>query len=103
MSDPVGVLWSGREFISYDPKTTLGSALAGVYIFAGTSPDGRWWQAKYVGQTRSFAERLPNHERWEEAEQLGATHIHALVVSNKLERQTLEYLLIQNYSPALNA
>ena len=96
------VLWGEREFTSYDPEQTTWNALPGVYIFAGTSPDGRWWQAKYIGKTTSFAQRLSNHERWEDAKQSGATHIHALVIHDEIERSSLEYMLIQNYAPPLN-
>ncbi|TXT21074.1 MAG: hypothetical protein FD138_4110 [Planctomycetota bacterium] len=76
--------------------------LPGVYIFCGINHQQRWI-AHYVGQTDSFAERLPNHERWLEARQLGATHVHARVVSPMATRDQVERELIRGYQPRLNS
>ena len=107
MSSPQIVSWGGYDFTCYDPAQTSWNDVAGVYIFAGMSTDGRWWQAKYVGQTKSFKIRLGpesnNHERWQEARRLGATHIHARVVRNEVERRSLEVMLIESYNPPMNA
>ena len=106
MTTPPVVSWGGYDFTSYDPEQTNWNDVPGVYIFAGTSADGRWWQAKYVGQTTSFETRLGlgniNHERWPEAIRQGATHIHARVVQNEIERRSLESMLIESYNPPLN-
>lgn len=74
--------------------------VAGLYIFAYQS--GNNWYALYVGQTDDFSSRLTNHERLQEAVNLGATHIHACVVPTQSERDRLEKLLIQNLQPRLN-
>lgn len=74
--------------------------VSGLYIFAFERSDG--WYPVYVGQAESFQARLPNHERLPEAIQRGATHIHALVVPNKSDRDNWERLLIQNLQPPLN-
>ena len=101
------VSWGGYDFTSHDPNETNWNDVAGVYIFAGVSDDGRWWQAKYIGQTSSFKDRLgvsnSNHERWQEAIQRGATHVHARVVQDELERLSLESTLILTYNPPMNA
>jgi len=101
------VSWGGYDFNSYDPKQTNWNDVPGIYIFAGMSTDGRWWRAKYVGQTSSFIARLGaglnSHERWPEAIREGATHVHARVVQNELERRSLELMLIETYNPPLNS
>ena len=107
MSAPQVVSWGGYEFASYDPSRTNWNDVPGVYIFAGMSVDGRWWQAKYIGQTKSFKERLGrgnhSHERWREAMDLGATHVHARVVRDDMERKGLEAMLIETYNPKMNS
>ncbi len=107
MNSPQVVSWGGYDFTSYDPTQTSWNEVPGVYIFAGTSTDGRWWQAKYVGQTVSFKTRLGSenikHERWPEARRLGATHIHARVVHDDIGRRSLEVMLIETYNPPMNA
>ena len=72
-----------------------------VYIFAGKNVKGEWFPL-YVGETESLAERVPTHERWSEAERLGATHVHVLVVAQATARQSLEQELIAKYQPRLN-
>ena len=107
MSTAQIVSWGGYDFNSYDPNQTNWNDIPGVYIFAGMSTDGRWWRAKYVGQTLSFRTRLGSgnnsHERWQEAMHLGASHVHARVVQNEIERRSLELMLIEAYNPPLNA
>lgn len=89
------------EFIIYDPETVQWNSAAGLYIFAYSTGGGRW-KALYVGQTEDFSSRIPNHERWEEARRLGATHVHARVVPQAATRDVLERLLIENLQPPLN-
>ncbi|MCY4129037.1 MAG: hypothetical protein OXG15_07320 [Gammaproteobacteria bacterium] len=107
MSTSQIVSWGGYDFNCYDPTQTNWNDVPGIYIFAGKSADGRWWRAKYVGQTSSFIARLGpglnNHERWPEAIRGGATHVHARVVQNELERRSLELMLIETYNPPLNS
>ena len=75
--------------------------IAGLYIFSYLSQDGRW-RAVYVGQTNSFVQRLPTHEQLAPAGQLGATHIHTVVVTQQIDRDRLEAALIQHLQPPLN-
>jgi len=74
--------------------------VAGVYIFAMLK-EGRW-QALYIGQAASFSDRLPGHERLDEAVKLGATAIHARVVPGQPERDMLERALIGQNTPPMN-
>ena len=76
--------------------------VGGVYIFAAPA-DGGNWHALYVGQTQSFAERLPGHEKHSAAVRAGATHIHALVESSAKVRASIEASIIRSYNPPLNS
>lgn len=74
----------------------------GLYIFAFLL-QGNTWYPLYVGQTDDFSSRLPSHERFLEAIQRGATHIHAVHIPQKIDRNRLEQMLIQRLQPQLNA
>lgn len=87
------------EFTIYDSNEGWYS-VPGLYIFSYHIPNG--WFPLYVGQADDFSERLPNHERLNEAVQNGATHIHALVVRQKAIRDLWERMLIQHLQPAMN-
>lgn len=88
-------------FNVYDPQTTTWSEASGLYIFAYQN-DASQWYPLYVGQTDNFSSRIPNHERWDEAARHGATHVHALVVPQAANRDTLERRLIVHLQPLLN-
>jgi len=60
------------------------------------------WVPYYIGQTNSFADRIPNHENWSAAVRLGATHVHARVESQAATRDRIKAALIAAYQPALN-
>ena len=72
----------------------------GLYIFTYQTSGG--WYPLYVGQADSLRDRLLNHERLNEAIQKGATHIHALVVGQQINRDKWERMLIQNLQPPMN-
>ncbi len=74
---------------------------AGLYIFTYLGTDNLW-HSLYVGQVDSFADRLPSHEKWSQALQLGATHVHALVVPLEANRDKWEKMLIQHLQPPMN-
>lgn len=86
----------------YDLEGTTWNDVPGVYIFAGLDSTRGWWQAKYIGRTNSFKDRIPNHEWWDEAQQMGATHVHARVVQGAAQQIDLEDALIRAYRPPLN-
>jgi excinuclease UvrABC nuclease subunit len=95
----LGRLWI-CWFDVYPPNTTWND-VGGVYIFTYLNAQNRW-PALYIGIADSFKNRLPNHDRWAEAQRAGATHIHARVVSPEASRQTIERELIRMYQPPLN-
>ena len=99
MSDTVQ--WSSHTFTVYQHDGTEWHSVAGIYIFAGLNQANRW-VALYIGQCDSFADRIPSHERWAEAARLGATRVHAMVVPQAANRDTIEAELIQTFQPRLN-
>ena len=94
------VTWGGHEFSVHQHGENW-SAVAGLYIFAAKNSEGKWFPL-YIGQAESLAERLPTHERWQEAARLGATYVHARVESQAATRDAVERQLIQAYQPRLN-
>ena len=93
--------WLSYEFKVYPPATTQWTDVAGVYIFAGLK-SRKEWDAYYIGQTESFHDSLTAHEQWEPAVKLGATHVHAITVPSKADRERMERELIQACQPPLN-
>jgi hypothetical protein len=96
-------IWLSKyQFWVYDPAAaTTWYDVAGIYIFAGLTPQG-YWRAYYIGQARSFRDRIPNHENWLAAVRMGATHVHAMVVPLAANRDTIEAELIAACQPAMN-
>lgn len=84
------------------PFTTRNwSDYPGIYIIVRETPDA--WEVLYVGETNSFRSRLTSgHEKWIEAEELGATHVHATVMEQEDHRERFESRLIVEYDPPLN-
>ena len=81
--------WLEHEFTVYDPDTTNWNEVGGLYLFAGLVKDQQGnsrWRAYYIGKTGDFADRLPIHENWSEAELLGATHVHAMIEETQVRR-----------------
>jgi excinuclease UvrABC nuclease subunit len=95
------VVWAGKHQFSVHRHTDNWNAVAGIYMFCGINQEGQW-SPLYIGQAESLSQRIPNHERWPEAAQLGATHIHALVVPHGATRTEVEAELIRAYQPRLN-
>ena len=89
--------WSGYEFQIHRPDASW-NPVAGVYIFAKRV--GRLWEALYVGETNSFADRIPGHEQWPQAQRMGATHVH--VRAERFRRREIEEELIRAHTPPLN-
>lgn len=93
--------WLNYGFDVFDPDKTTWNDVAGIYIFAAITPDYKW-KAIYIGQAQSFKDRLTNHENWDSAVRLGASHIHAMVVPLAANRDSIEAQLIAYYQPPLN-
>ena len=94
------VTWSSYSFTICENSLQWNN-VAGIYIFAGINSANQTI-AYYVGQADSFRDRMSSHEKWELAQRLGATEIHALVVPEKAERDRIEAELIRMYKPVLN-
>lgn len=94
------VTWGSYNFGIYSQAGDWAD-VAGIYIFSGKNQQGQW-VARYIGQADSFAQRIPNHERWNDAARLGATHVHACVVKSAADRDLIEAQLISKYQPSLN-
>ena len=91
------------EFLGFDinVKNASFDAVAGLYIFCYKTED-KYWRAVYVGQTDDFSSRIPNHEKWDSARKLGATHVHTFWVPSPVRREEWEQMLIQYLQPPLN-
>lgn len=74
------------------------NAVGGIYAFVA-------WPGRvlYIGETASFAARLPGHEVWPEARRLGAREIYAMpFAGTHTERRVLERALIGAFTPECN-
>lgn len=99
------VNWAGYHFLVYTPENARTVHLPGLYIFTKLTMDwagNRTWTPLYVGQALLFATRLLAHERWSEAENLGANQIHLMTETNPYSRSTIENILIEKLQPRLN-
>ena len=92
--------WKGHDFYVYANNANWRD-VPGVYIFAGLHQEGEWYPL-YIGKTESLSERLPTHEKWSDAQLLGATHIHARVERVRETRVALEKELVAAHLPKLN-
>ena len=96
--------WFGHKFTIL-PHDSTWHDVPGVYIFASyqqLASGSRRWSAIYVGETASFAARIPNHEAWLAARSLGASDVHAMVVQGADQRRAIEEYLIAKCQPQLN-
>lgn len=73
-----------------------------VYAFARPGPLGKGWTPVFLSRTADLATRLDGHERWVEAELLGATHVLALFEPERAAREDAEDDLVAALKPALN-
>lgn len=73
-----------------------------VYAFAKPGFGGRGWTPVFLSRTANVAQRIPGHERWVEAERLGATHILILSFPERAQRELAEDDLVMSLKPVLN-
>jgi hypothetical protein len=99
MSDKID--WNRHTFNIHTYGTKF-KDVAGLYIFCSINSSNQWVPL-YIGQASSLSDRLSNHERWKEAQSLGATHIHAKVVTPQGSRDQIEAELIESYQANLNS
>jgi len=97
----VQIAGRGRTFTftSFDPRYVTWHSTAGVYGFMSKGILGPI--PLYFGECQSFANRLPNHERWDEAVRRGADAIIAMVTPAHL-RYDIEQELIAVHNPVMN-
>lgn len=93
--------WLNYGFGVYLPNATW-NPIPGIYIFCFVNPQKNVWEPLYIGETESFKDRFANHDRWDEACRLGATHVHAMAVQQAGARLLIEKELIQRFQPVLN-
>ena len=95
--------WDGLHFHCYPLSGAISwNAHPGVYIFSRLDPLAGEHHALYIGKADPFSTRIPNHERIAEAQLLGCTHIHALIIRHDDHRQDIERRLIEIFSPTMN-
>lgn len=73
-----------------------------VYAFVRPGFGGRGWTPLFISRTANVAQRIPGHERWAEAEALGATHVLVLSFPERAQREIAEDDLIMALRPVLN-
>lgn len=73
-----------------------------VYAFAKPGFGGRGFVPLFISRTANVASRVPGHERWAEAEALGATHVLVLAFPERAQREIAEDDLIMAMRPVLN-
>jgi hypothetical protein len=104
MADPIK--WPGKSGKSYaywylDLSAPIKDE-AGNYMFVKQLPNGNLLPV-YIGQADSLKKRLPNHERWAEAQRAGAKYVMAHTTpGGESVRLAEEKDLIQQWNPALN-
>lgn len=95
---------SGRlhKFSVLRPGAKFAAAPA-VYAFARPVIGAGAWAPVFLSRTANLQARMARHERWEEAQRLGATHI---LVHQREERDVREFVeadLLATLKPVLNA
>lgn len=105
--------WADWQFEVHPYYTENWPDTGGVYIFARSIPDmpealvdpHTTWEALYIGKATSIKTRFDGgHEKWDDALDLGFTHVHILWVDDSESelRKSIEALLIDRYQPPLN-
>ncbi len=97
----IKVNWQGHTFSVHNHEANWAD-VPGIYIFSGFNQQRQQWIPLYIGQAESFKNRLSSHERWAEARKHGATHVHAMRLTQQTERNNVEKQLIQSFQPRLN-
>ena len=97
-------MWLDYEFKVYDFNVDwrMIPEVGGIYIFVFLQDSPLVWVPLYLGETESFADRIPTHEKLEQLRQLRVSHVHVLEVRNEAERKAIEKDLLQSYSTRLN-
>jgi excinuclease UvrABC nuclease subunit len=81
-----------------DGKTI--QSVGGNYMFVSATENGV--TPIYVGIATDLSDRIPNHERMQDAIRHGATHVLAHTQASVIDRQLEEIDLIEYFQPILN-
>jgi hypothetical protein len=106
----ISVTWTGASRLQYKfavfPVGTLFNRVSGVYIACKQTFFAEF-EALYVGETKSFYDRLnagaETHDGLRRAAQNGMTHIGAIVILGDAERLRVETDLRHGLNPLCNA
>jgi hypothetical protein len=100
--------WPGQSGKSYryhflDNITAYGIlAVSGNYAFVKQLANGNFIPL-YFGQAENLQERIPNHDRWEDAKRAGVTHVMAhSTQGGEAVRCAEEVDLMRQWQPLLN-
>lgn len=100
------VVWNapdGRQFVFHVCSSAGNwSESSGVYVFAKFQSQQGAWDALYVGQCVSFRSRIPGHEKWSPAVQMGAESVLACPIAIAGDRDLVEGAMICQFDPPLN-
>ena len=88
-----------HRFAALRPEADFPAAPA-VYAFA--KPAGRGWTPVFLSRTGNLAQRMAWHERWEEAQRLGATHVLIHHHDKRDAREAVEADLLAVLRPVMN-
>ena len=76
---------------------------AAVYAFARPVPGASAWAPVFLSRTANLSKRLAGHERWAEAQSLGATHVLVHQRAIRDVREFVEADLLASMRPVMNA
>jgi hypothetical protein len=100
--------WVGKSGKTYrywglSNMTAAGiQAVPGNYAFVKQLPNGNFLPL-YFGQAINLQDRIPTHDRWEDARRLGVTHMMAHTTQGGEQvRLDEERDLIQQWNPPMN-
>jgi hypothetical protein len=101
--------WTGLSGTTYryhflDKPTADGIlAVAGNYVFVKRLPDGNTYSPLYFGEAENLQDRIPYHDRWQDAVRAGMTHVMAHKTEGGVTARLAEERdLIQRWNPPLN-
>ncbi|MBL8548543.1 MAG: hypothetical protein JNJ73_01055 [Hyphomonadaceae bacterium] len=76
---------------------------AAVYAFARSVPGASGWAPVFLSRTANLSRRLAGHERWAEAQAVGATHILVHQRALRDVREFVEADLLESMRPVMNS
>jgi hypothetical protein len=92
-----------RYWVLENPRNAAGiQAVGGNYVFVKKLPNGNYVPI-YFGVADNLKDRIPNHDRFDDAIRAGATHVMTHTTpAGETARIAEERDLIQQWNPPLN-